>query len=165
MSLLPHPEIHQLRAAEGWLELGNAKEANSELDRLSPAYRVHPDVLHLRWQIQRKAQEWERCFELACSLTELSPQDPRGWAALAQSFYFFKRYAQAYDLAVAKLSKFPTCWPLYYDAACYASLTGRYTRAREFLDLALKFGDADRINQMAETDPDLDALRQEQAKV
>ncbi len=43
------PDIHYLRAAEGWLELGNALEARAEIEQVSLVYCGHPDVLKVRW--------------------------------------------------------------------------------------------------------------------
>src|SRR5262245_66624405 len=116
MDLLPS-DRHSLRAAEGWLELGNAIEAAAELGQVGKDAAGHPDVLHLRWQIHRKAKEWEECFTVARRLTESAPSDPRAWTALAQTYYYTTRLQEAYDLAVSKITTFPTHWPLYYDAA------------------------------------------------
>ena len=65
MKTLEPPDIHHLRAASGWLMLGNHTEANEDLDRISPQRRGHPDVLEVRWQIYAKAGKWESAFELA----------------------------------------------------------------------------------------------------
>ena len=43
-----------LKAAEGWLVLGNHVEAHKELDGIEPAHRVHPDVLQLRCAYRHK---------------------------------------------------------------------------------------------------------------
>ena len=48
--LKPPDSIH-LKAAEGWLVLGNHVEPNEELENITPQFRVHPDVLEIRWQI------------------------------------------------------------------------------------------------------------------
>ena len=40
-------ELH-FQAAVGWLELGNWREANEELENITPALRAHPDVLQVR---------------------------------------------------------------------------------------------------------------------
>jgi hypothetical protein len=48
MESLKPPDSHYLAAAQGWLELGNHFEANEELERITPAMRVHPDVLEIR---------------------------------------------------------------------------------------------------------------------
>jgi hypothetical protein len=44
------PDIHHLRTAVGWLELGNHLEADAELDNITPVLRAHPDVLEIRWR-------------------------------------------------------------------------------------------------------------------
>ena len=159
MDSLPNPDQHSLRAAEGWLDLGNAAEAGAELDQISPDYARHPDVMHLRWQIYRKAAQWEACFEVAGVFTKTSPTDPRAWTSLAQTLYHTTRVHEAYDVAVSKITSFPTYWPLYYDAACYACLTGRLPQARQFLQLASAFGNEAEVKLLASQDPDLEALR------
>lgn len=153
-------DLHRVRAAEGWLELGNPVEAEAELGRVSADVGVHPDLLHLRWQICRCAKNWDQCLETATALTRIAPADPRAWTAMAQTLYFTRRIAEAYDLAVSKITRFPTHWPLYYDAACYACLTGRLDQARQFLRLASTFGDEAHVKKIAADDPDLKPLRE-----
>ena len=159
-SLTPH-EAFCLRAAEGWLELNNPAEAKAELSQISPEFQGHPDVLSLRWHICQRAKAWEDCLVLARQLTESSPNDPRGWIALAQTHYYGQQYEVAYDLAVSKITTFPRHWPLYYDSACYACLTGRLDQAKQFLQLAMAFGDADSVRSRAVEDPDLATLWKE----
>jgi predicted Zn-dependent protease len=159
MDLLPAADQHRLRAADGWLDLGNPAESRLELDQISAQHRTHPDVLHLRWQIHRKSAEWEACFEVARTFTKLAPKDPRAWTSLAQTFYHSSRIQEAYDLALSKITTFPKYWPLYYDAACYACLTGRLPQASQFLQLATALGDATEVQRLASQDPDLAALR------
>jgi hypothetical protein len=52
-------------ATEGWLELGKWREANEELERITPEMRAHPLVLRLRWEIYAKAGKWEMAAEVA----------------------------------------------------------------------------------------------------
>lgn len=153
-------DLHRVRAAEGWLELGNAAEAEAELGRVGADVNGHPDLLHLRWQICRSARKWDQCLETATTLTRIAPMDPRAWTAMAQTLYFTQRITEAYDLAVSKIARFPTHWPLYYDAACYACLTGRLDQARQYLRLASTFGDDAHIKRLMAEDPDLKALRE-----
>ena len=161
MNPLPAHDQHRLRAAEGWLELGNDREALSELDQISPECLEHPDVLHLRWQIHRKGSQWQNCFQVAQAFARVAPKDPRAWTSLAQTFYYTKQVQEAYDLAVSKITTFPAYWPLYYDAACYACLTGRLPQARQFLQLAVTLGDEAEVKLLASQDPDLETLRKE----
>ena len=158
MEPLPSSDQHRVRAAEGWLDLGNHKEAVAELEHVTSEFLEHPDVLHLRWQIHRKCKEWEACFQLADTLTRTAPQDPRAWTSMAQTLYYTTRIQEAYDLAVSKITTFPKHWPLYYDAACYACLTGRLHQARQFLQLATALGNEEEIKALASQDPDLKDL-------
>ena len=161
MDALSTADRHRLRAAEGWLELGSPAEAQGELEEISAMCRCHPDVLHLRWQIHRKAAQWDACFQVAETFIQTAPEDPRAWTSMAQTLYHSSRIQEAYDLAVSKITAFPTYWPLYYDAACYACLTGRLPQAQQFLQLASAFGDEAEVKQLAAEDPDLEALRKE----
>lgn len=71
-------DIHHLKAAEGWLELGNDAEAFWELESVNASLRSHPVVLRLRWQIYARAGKWEWCADIARSLvasTELEDID------------------------------------------------------------------------------------------
>jgi hypothetical protein len=51
-----------LRAAVGWLELGNHIEADAELDNISPEWRACPAVLEVRWHIYSEAKNGMRAW-------------------------------------------------------------------------------------------------------
>ena len=61
MTELQHPDTLHLRAATGWLELGNHLEANEELEKITPQLGAHPDLLEVRWQIYAAAKEMGGC--------------------------------------------------------------------------------------------------------
>ena len=71
MKPLEPPDNLHLQAAQGWLEPGNAVEANEELERITPGLRVHPDVLELRWQVFAKAQHWDACLHVSEAIIQL----------------------------------------------------------------------------------------------
>src|ERR1017187_3279090 len=48
MKPLEPPDSHHLSAAIGWLGLGNWREANEELEKITSELRGHPDVLEVR---------------------------------------------------------------------------------------------------------------------
>jgi tetratricopeptide (TPR) repeat protein len=155
---LPTTAIYHVRAAEGWLELGNHGEAQAELEKLSPECRDHPDVLALRWQVYAKDQDTKRCIAVALAFTRRAPTDPRGWIILAQTFYFRGEYQQAYDVAIRQVARFPDSWHLLYDAACYACRIGKLEEATKLLGMALNVGDRKALSLVALDDPDLEAL-------
>jgi hypothetical protein len=45
MESLAPPDNHHFSAAVGWLELGNWREANEELESIAPAFRLHNILL------------------------------------------------------------------------------------------------------------------------
>ena len=51
---------HHLRAAHGWLELGDHLSAFEELENIEAPHRSHPVVLKLGWKIYAKAMKWDR---------------------------------------------------------------------------------------------------------
>jgi len=70
MKPIEPPDLHHLRAAMGWLELGNHREANEEFKQIAPALQVHPDVLEIRWEICAMAKEWDVCVRWFDSLSK-----------------------------------------------------------------------------------------------
>jgi hypothetical protein len=72
MKSLEPPDLHHLIAADGWLGLGNWQEAQSEIEKITPELRLHPDVQEVRWQIQAKAKNWE---EVICVARETTHDD------------------------------------------------------------------------------------------
>src|SRR5882724_3857567 len=109
MKTLEAPDIHHLRAASGWLMLGNYAEANEDLERISPHLRVHPDVLEVRWQIYAKAEKWSACAEIANAVVRLDPNRTSGWIDRA---YSLRRGINggpkaAFDSLLPAVEKFP----------------------------------------------------------
>jgi tetratricopeptide (TPR) repeat protein len=149
-----------LKAAEGWLELGNHVEANEELEKIAPTLRVHPDVLELRWQIYAKDGKWETCVDIARALTKLAPALPHGWLHLAYSL----RRAKDGGLLAARdalshiADKFPQAPTVPYNLACYDCQLGNLKEARRWLERAFDIGDSKRLKLMALDDPDLEPL-------
>src|SRR5439155_8672216 len=87
MKPLGPPDILYLKAALGWLELGNYVEANAELDKIAARLRAHPDALKVRWRVYAQAQKWNVCLLIAQTVTELEPEKPGGWIDYAQSLH------------------------------------------------------------------------------
>ena len=79
MRPLPDSDRRHFEAAQGWLVLGSFLEADAELDKITPEFRVHPYVLGLRWSAYFRAKRWDAAFEIARFLTEQLPDDPFGW--------------------------------------------------------------------------------------
>jgi len=65
---LEHSDRIHLEAAQGWIELGNWREANDELDCITPRLRAHPDVLSVRRIVCLKGGNLELAAEIERAL-------------------------------------------------------------------------------------------------
>jgi tetratricopeptide (TPR) repeat protein len=154
------PDIHHLRAALGWLELGNHLEANEELEKITPQFRAHPDVLEIRWQICAKEKKWDACRDLAASITQLDPARDAGWIHLAYSTRRASdgglEKARTILLSAGKL--FPNVSIIPYNLACYECQLGNLKEALLWLGKAIDLAGKKDIRAMALDDPDLKPL-------
>ena len=78
MSKIQPPDSHHLSAAEGWLELGNHREAQTELDRISAVEQERIEVLALRWKTASPHREFILIF--------LRDQTFIAWLAFSETF-------------------------------------------------------------------------------
>ncbi len=155
---LQPPDTHHLSAAVGWLELGDPAEARQDLERISPAMRLHPEVLEVRWQVHAKAKEWEKCVEVGREFTKAAPEEPFGWIHLSFALHELKRTQEAHQNLIGVLEQFPDEWLMRYNLACYSCQLGRLEEANRWLAGAGIKGDAKQIKRMAQNDPDLGPL-------
>jgi predicted Zn-dependent protease len=160
---LDAPDIHRLRAAEGWLELGAGEEALRELDEVSPQEKDHPAVLELRFQIFAKKAEWDVCRDIADAITKVIPTSAGGWLHLA---YATRRATggsvqAAFDILHPMAERFPDEPTIPYNLSCYACQLGRLADARHWLKRAFAVGNVKPLKMMALDDRDLEALWEE----
>jgi tetratricopeptide (TPR) repeat protein len=160
MDLEP-PDSHHLRAAYGWLELGNAAEAGEEIARIRPAFLNHADVLQARWAICVAGLRWEPALEIAETLVRIDPKRPAGW--LYRAYALRRVNSGGLQLAWAALrpafDQFPTEPLISYNLSCYAAQFGRLDEAWDWLHRAMEAaGDIQKIKQLALADLDLQAL-------
>lgn len=155
---LPHPDDLHLRAAQGWLELGNPAEAELELQHLSPLSRAHPDVLELRWHLHAQAKQWEACLVVAQRMIEFGPQRAEAWIHRSFALHELKRTQEAHDQLRPGLKLFPGVWTIPYNLACYCAQLGLLDDARQWLRKATAI-DSEAVKRSAADDPDLQPLR------
>lgn len=159
MNSLAPPDTHHLSAAQGWIELGNHLEANEELEQITSAFRSHPDVLELRWQIYAKAGKWEVCVDLGAALVASAPGQPAGWIHRSFALHELKRTEEALELLEPAADLFSDVWAIRYNMACYACQLGNQDEAWEWLKDAVDLaGGAKTVRLMALEDPDLEPL-------
>lgn len=154
------PNTHHLSAVIGWLELGNAIEAQLELQRLPNDLFNHPDVIEVRWAIAAFNEDWVQGLAIAEQLVELCPERSTGW--LHRSYATRRAPQGGVKLARAVLlpaaEKFPESPTIPYNLACYDCLLGHEDEARRWLSIAKRIGGKKQIQSMALQDPDLQGL-------
>jgi tetratricopeptide (TPR) repeat protein len=154
---LPLPDLHHLRAAQGWLELGNPLEANHELENISPKLRAHPDVLEIRWHIYANELKWDACVDTADALVKLAPDRSDSWVHRSFALHILNRTQEAFDNLLPAAEKFSDVWQIPYNLACYCSMLGRLDEAQHWFKKAIVVDD--KIVQKAGIDdPDLKPL-------
>jgi Flp pilus assembly protein TadD len=150
---LEPPDSFHVLAAQGWFELGNHREAISELEQVTPKNRGHPEVLRMRWAVHVAARHWALAIKVARRLTAIVPGEPGWWGALANALYSAGRTQEARDTLEPTLARFPSDPGLRYNMACYECQLGRFAEAKTWLQAAFAL---DReLRQNALTDPDL----------
>ena len=155
------PNTHHLRAAIGWLELGNHVEAGEEIARITPALLEHPDVLEVRWAVCAAGASWEAAVAVAESLVNVAPERSSGW--VHRAYALRRTRGGGLPLAWAALrpafEKFPKEDMIPYNLACYSAQFGRLDEAWEWLHKAMEAaGDVKAIKERALADSDLQAL-------
>jgi len=144
---------HQLRAAQGYLELGDPDSAWEELELIPAEDRAHPIVLRMRGYIYRDKGKWMEMAEIARHLTQIETQEPEHWTnrAWAERRHIGLKTAEE-TLRLAR-ELFPKEPLIHYNLACYAAQLGRIDDAKALLAAAIKLDPV--FKEMALEDEDL----------
>ena len=108
------PNSTHLRAAHGWLELGNYQAAFDELEEIEPEWRIHPDVLEARWFVYEMAEKWKFCIEISNTLVKMKPDDLSCWIRRSYVLHKLERTQEAYDQLKPPMDTFKGEWLLQY---------------------------------------------------
>jgi predicted Zn-dependent protease len=157
---LAPPDTFHLSSAVGWLQLDNSKEANDELEKITPASRAHPDVLEIRFEIYVSAAKWDRAAEIGRVLLQMRPEKPQLWITQA---YAVRRMPaggipQAKEILTKAQPLFPKETLIAYNLACYECQLGDLKAAWKWLEQAFDSKDSKKWKLMALQDPDLENL-------
>lgn len=150
---------HRLRAAEGWIGLGDAASASRELAEISPSARSNPAVLCAHYQLHAHTGNWNAAADLAGRLSELLPDEPAPWLWLA---YAVRRktgggVGPARDTLLRVEPKFPSRLLFPFNLACYCAQLGEYAEAERWLRKAAAV-DAETVRELAREEADLKPL-------
>ena len=127
----------QLRAAQGFLELGDYDSAWEELETIPAEDRAHPVVLRMRVKIYRHKERWMEMAEIARHLTEIEPHQTSHWITRAWAERRYLGFATAEQTLLKALEGFPDDSLIHYNLACYACRQGRLKEAKELLAKAI----------------------------
>lgn len=160
-SLLSREAAFSLRAAEGWVELENPREALAELEAIDEAERSHPAVLEMFFRVYSIWKKWNAAFEVATQLVERFPKSAAGY--IDRSFALRRMKGgglqAAFDSLLPAVKLFPFEPIIPYNLACYCAQLERFPQARHWLDQAMVIGDRKVLRKMALRDPDLEPLK------
>jgi predicted Zn-dependent protease len=152
-------DLHRLRAAEGWIELGDCVSACDELEEITAEARANPLVLSMRLAIYTKAGKWDLVSEVANALTVMLPDEPETWITLA----YATRQKRGGSIAEAKRIllmgqvKFPREYFFPFKLACYCAQLDELEEAAEWLKRAMAI-DEDTVRKLAVDNADLKSL-------
>ena len=165
---LDSSDLHRLKAAVGWLELGNAIEALHELDDMRASSMKHPDVLEARWLALARLLRWEAAAKIGRALIAAAPDRSAGWL---HHSYALRRAPNgglqaAFNALAPVAGQFPNEAIIPYNLACYTCQMQRETsETMNWLKQAMAAGNRKEILAMAMKDPDLEPLRAEIAQL
>jgi Tfp pilus assembly protein PilF len=147
---------HQLKAAQGFLELGDPDSAWEELESIPAEDRSYPVVLRMRVEIYQAKSRWMEMAEIAQHLTEIEPAEPQHWIHRAWAERRHVGPETAESTLLRALEGFPEEPLIHYNLACYASKLGRLEEARTRLNNAISLDASYR--ELALEDEDLEGI-------
>jgi len=159
MEPLEPPALHLVKAAYGWLGLGNVSEALAELQRLPADCRALSGVRVARLDCLMAAKDWDAAVVLASDLCGEYPGEPGLWPhwAYAKRRCTEGNIESAHYILSQRLDDFPDEWLIPYNLACYLCQMDRLEEAQAMLDRARAQG-GEKVDAMAKEDEDLAPL-------
>ena len=161
MDPLEPPASHHVKAAYGWIELGNVSEALAELDRIPVDMQSLPAVQASRLDCLIAGEKWNEAATLAKVLCDQYPEEAGFWLHNA---YASRRceggsIEAAHELLALCVEQFPDEWLIAYNVACYLCRMDRLEEAVAMLEIARAVG-GERVDELAKDDEDLMPLRE-----
>ncbi len=147
----------QIRAAEGYAELGMQEDALAELDRLSPQDQQKTLTLQIRVRILLGLRRWRAALELSERLCELCPQESFGFIHTAFSLHELGRTADAKEVLLGGPPSLLDEPLYYYNLACYDAILGNLDQARAYLRASFRLNKS--FRDTARNDPDLASIQ------
>lgn len=145
-----------LRVIDGYLYLGIAEDALSEIEKIDQSEKDLPEVLISRNRVLLHMKRWDEAVALA---ERGSKQHPDQLEFIVQQAFAFRRIGRgddAVDLILNAPELIKKTGILHYNLACYEARMGDPVIARLCINAASSFNSE--VLKHAKDDPDLRAL-------
>ncbi len=150
-------DVRHLDEAEGWLALGHWREANDELEQMTPEARDSVQVLKVQYATYAAARKWERAADVARAIIARAPGISFGYFHLASALHEMRRVREAREVLLPVAGK-SRDWTLGYNVACCSAQLGELGAARAWIEKACQIGGSEKVKNYALDDPDLEPL-------
>lgn len=145
-----------VEAAYGWLGLGNAGEAYSELESLTPEQRHLPIVLECKISIYIHSKDWEAALGICHHLIKEYPERPNAHIHAAYCLHELGQTKEAKKTLLAGPDRLQETALFWYNMACYETQLGNLAKAKSLLQEC--FNRDQTYKESAAVDPDLAPL-------
>ena len=156
----PAGDLHRLRAAEGWIELGLLEEARAELAEVGAELRNGADGLEIQWRLFAELGQWEAALTVAEQTVKLHPDSEGGW--IHRAYAARRRPHGSIELARTLLlearPRFPKSAIIHFNLACYSAQLNELETAWAWLVKSVDQVGWKVICEMGLKDPDLQPL-------
>lgn len=146
----------QVRAAQGYYELGMQEEAWEELEAIDPLHENDPPVLQMRLLLLLKEERWEEALKGSEQLMEIDGEGAMGYVHAAYCLHEMNRTADAKKLLLDGPSSLLREAVYFYNLACYEVALGELEEAERCLRQSIEM-DAN-LREVAKKDADLEVL-------
>ena len=109
LAQLQHSDPIHLKAAAGWIQLGDYDSANDELENIRAECRAHLEVLDLRWFIYSHYEQWDACLDIATAIVKIAPDRVWGW--IHKAYALRRATGGGFENAKVLLLEAASCFP------------------------------------------------------
>jgi predicted Zn-dependent protease len=127
-----------VKAAIGFLELGDPYAAWDELEQIPAEYRAESIVLVMRYEVYMALERWDEAVEIAQHLVKTDPSEPMLFVNLAMAEVKKSGYGVAEGILREALKAFPHHPNINYNLACYSAQLGKVEEAKRLLAIAIE---------------------------
>jgi predicted Zn-dependent protease len=149
----------QIRAAEGYAELGMPVEALAHLNEIPAEDQDRPEALRMRIQVVLQIRDWNTALELSLRMCELFPHESYGFIHAAFCLHEFGQSGQAKEKLLSGPPSLLDEPIYYYNLGCYEAVLGNLDQAKAYLRASFRLNKS--FRDIAQQDPDLALIRDE----